>query len=247
ETGSSNPKKPALFPVFLNLKNRSVLVIGGGKVASEKIRNLRGTEAKVSVIAQKVSNDAKALLDAKEISSIEEREIVESDLLGKHLVIAATNDHATNVRLAGWARKAGILFNAVDDPENCDFFTGAVIDHGPVRISLSSEGGLPGLSSYLRKVLALLLPKAHAPLWEKLAALRKRLKGILPGSENRMNAMRAVMQDLEKKYFNLNEAKAGDLMETSSPEKKNPSQKKEAIPPNKSERKKSEIKEVHGV
>lgn len=248
--GVATAQKASLFPVFLNLKNRAVLVVGGGKVAFDKIRNFKGTEAVISVVAKKVAPDVMALFEKKEISfidSIQEREVSEDDFSGKHLVIAATNDRETNAQLAEWARKKGILFNAVDDPENCDFFTGAVIDHGPVRISLSSEGGLPGLSSYLRKTLALLLPKSHGPLWTKLAALRRRLKGILPGSENRMNAMRSVMSDLEKKYFNLTEDKARGLAEDAAPENKKKSPPKHPISHPKSERNKSEKKEVHGV
>lgn len=248
--GEAIPPKSSLFPVFLNLKDRAVLVIGGGKVAFDKIRSLKGANAVLSVIAKKVSPEVSALLGAKAaspVTSIEEREVTENDFLGKHLVIAATNDRETNARLAGWARKNGILFNAVDDPENCDFFTGAVIDHGPVRISLSSEGGLPGLSAYLRKVLSLLLPKNQGPLWESLARLRKQLKGILPGSENRMNAMRSVLRDLEKKYFNLTEDKARALAENSAPEREKKSSPQHSIPHPKSEPKKPVKKEVHGV
>ncbi len=236
----------SLFPIFLSLKDQPVLVIGGGKVAVEKIRNLRGTGAVCHVVAETVAAEVKALVAEGLVSSIQDRRAVEKDLDGRKMIIAATNDNAVNRELAGWAKKRGILFNAVDDPEHCDFFTGAVIDQGPVRIALSTEGGFPGLSSYLRKILQILLPASHAGLWQKLTHLRKKLKGILPGSENRMNAMRSVMADLEKKYFNLNEAKAREIADHRPPGAK-PVPEKIPAPPKSLFRKLFRKKEVHGV
>src|SRR5205085_1696198 len=120
---------------------------------------------------------------------------------GKNLVISATSDPSLNAQIAHWSRKRKIWVNAVDDPPSCDFFTAAVLERGPVRLAISTEGGLPGLSAFIKKFLTLLLPSAHDLDWKKLAELRTELKSILPNSDERMRVMRAVIAELEEKYF----------------------------------------------
>ncbi len=154
-----------LYPLFLRLRGRRVLVVGAGSVGARKVRELLAAGADVRVVA---------LAGELEGVSVEHRAFVESDLDGVWLVIAATNDGAANRAIAEAAEKRRIFVNAVDDPPNASAFFGAVVRRPPFLIAISSSGELPALSRLLREVLESALPSdawiAHA------RALRKKWK-----------------------------------------------------------------------
>jgi siroheme synthase-like protein len=130
------------------------------------------------------------------------RPFAPSDLDGVQLVIAATNDAATNAAIASEARARSIWVNAVDDPPACDAFFAATLRRGPLTLAISTDGAFPGLSRSLRLALESLLPDED-PLHE-LTALRARLRQRLPDSAARSRALRALLHDFETRYFALN-------------------------------------------
>lgn len=190
------------FPVFLKLKGRSVLVVGAGKVAHEKLCRLIETGAQILIIARHIGLEVAQLAAAHQDSiRLLERDIEPRDVLGHALVINATNDPATNALIASAARAAGIWSNAVDDPEPSDFYTAGVLRRGPITIAIASEGRFPGLVRALRTCLDELLPESHVSLIEDIAYLRKALKNHLPNQTERFNVLRRLGEELRRNYF----------------------------------------------
>lgn len=191
------------FPIWLDLNGKNVLVVGAGRVALQKISTLLAAGAVVTAVAPFVCPPVVALAQSGKNLRLIRRRVNVFDFWGKRLVIAATNNPATNLMVAQKARRRGLWVNSVDDPPACDFYTGATLERGFVNLAISTGGRLPGLSGLLRKLLGDLLPPEGDGAWANLAELRARLKTVLPASEDRMEALRKSIRSLEKEYFQL--------------------------------------------
>ena len=136
------------YPIFLNLKDRPVLVAGAGKVALRKTRGLLEAGARVTVVAPEWVSGFESL----PVHRIERR-FRASDLGNCVLVFAATDDRLTNHRIAIAARRRGIFANIADSAQDCDFIVPARLERGRIQIAISSGGENPRLSAELRKKL----------------------------------------------------------------------------------------------
>lgn len=140
------------YPIFLDLRDRPVVVAGAGKVALRKTRGLLEAGAKVTVVAP----EALAEFDTLPIRLLRRR-FRASDLDGAALAFAATSDRAVNHRIALAARRRGILANIADSPEECDFLVPARVARGGVQIAVSTGGASPRLAAELRRKLEQIL------------------------------------------------------------------------------------------
>ena len=152
----------SLFPMFLKLDSRRCLVVGAGTVAEAKIESLLVTGAAVRVVAPKATPKVREWARAGRIEW-EAREYGVGDLLGIFLVIAATNSPSLHDEIYAEARRRGVLCNAVDEPERCDFYFPAVVRRGELQIAISTGGLSPALAQRLRKDLE----RQFGPEWEK--------------------------------------------------------------------------------
>ncbi len=141
------------YPVFLNLKGRRCIVIGGGKIAEGKVLKLIDSGAKIFVISPDATP---AIRDAADRGAIEFnlRKYQAGDLEGAFLAIAATNDRVVNQVIFEEAENLGVLLNAVDDPARCSFIAPSIIERGPVTLAISTGGASPALARKLRETLA---------------------------------------------------------------------------------------------
>lgn len=187
-----------LLPLFLDLRSKPVLLVGGGSVARAKLALLREAGADLRIVATRFSSafqwEAQGL-------KLHARAFQPSDLDGTQLAIAATNDPAVNARIASEARARGIWVNAVDDPPACDALFASVLTRGPVKLAISTHGSFPGLSRSLRLALESLLPDQR--LLRDFTALRERLRARLPDPAARTAALRALLRDFEATYLAL--------------------------------------------
>jgi siroheme synthase-like protein len=136
------------YPVFLDLKDRPVLVVGAGKVALRKTRGLLEAGACVTVIAPEWESEFTTLA-----VRLVPRRFRASDLAGHVLVFAATNDRLTNHRVGIAAKGRGVFANIADSAEECHFIVPARVQRGNVQIAISTGGENPRLSAELRKKL----------------------------------------------------------------------------------------------
>lgn len=145
------------LPLFLSFENRTVLVVGAGTVALQKVSELKNTGAKIFVVAPRVCEGIAALAALGAVH-VHQRAFVENDLENVWLVIAATNDTTVNREIAIAAEARRIFVNAVDDPDNASAYFASLIRRPPFVIAISSAGELPGVSRLLREILEQVLP-----------------------------------------------------------------------------------------
>ena len=163
------------LPIFLNVKERHAVVIGGGDVAARKASLLRLAGARVTVQAPTIGEAMTELVNAKEVRHIEGR-FEESVLDGAALVIAATDDEAINRRVHAAAVARQLPVNVVDRPELCSFILPSIVDRSPVIIAVSSSGTSPVLSRLLRARLETLIPSSFGRLARLAGEFRERVK-----------------------------------------------------------------------
>jgi siroheme synthase-like protein len=136
------------YPIFLDLKDRPVLVVGAGKIALRKTRALLEAGARVTVVAPEWEADFESLP-----VRVVPRRFRASDLIGCVLVFAATDDRLTNHRIGIAAKGKGVFANIADSAEECDFVVPARVQYGGVHIAISTGGQSPRVSAELRRKL----------------------------------------------------------------------------------------------
>ncbi|URJ27401.1 siroheme synthase CysG [Candidatus Blochmanniella camponoti] len=163
------------LPIFIDLKNRPVLVVGGGIVAARKIQMLQRAGATITIVAPALCTELKKVLITQNISWISKN--FQPIMLNKViLVIVATNDPKLNTLIYQNAEKHNILINTVDDKNKCSFIFPAIVDRNPVLIGISSCGKAPILVRILREKLELLLPKSLGFVAKLAGAWRDQVK-----------------------------------------------------------------------
>lgn len=142
----------SLFPIFLKLQGRLIVVVGGGIVAEGKITGLRSAGARVRVISPVITPAIAEWVRKREIDWLP-KTFASGDLSNAHLVIAATSAPGVNEAVFREANLHGVLCNAVDDIEHCHFYYGAIVQRGDLQIAISTNGKSPALAQRLRKEL----------------------------------------------------------------------------------------------
>ena len=170
------------YPVFLELCGRPVLVIGGGRLALEKVTGLLAAEARITVVAPALNEELTTLRDGGRIEHLA-RAYESGDMFGRTVVMAANDDPTDNARLQSDARSAGVLLNAADDPAHCDFILPAVVRQPPLTLAISTGGGSPAVARRVREELTDYLDADTSTLAELVAEVRadlRRLKVFQP-------------------------------------------------------------------
>jgi len=174
----------AFYPVFLDLRGRRAVVIGGGAVAEQKVHGLVGAGAHVTVVSTDVTPALGALARRNAIEH-KRRPYRRGDLKGAWLAIAATDDRGTNGAVWAEAEQLGVPLNAVDDLEHCSFIAPAVHRKGDITVAVSTAGKSPALAVRLRQRIARLVGRAEARLCELLGELRPGLAERVPDTPAR--------------------------------------------------------------
>jgi precorrin-2 dehydrogenase / sirohydrochlorin ferrochelatase len=159
------------YPIFINMKGRLAVVIGGGAVAERKIGDLIVTGAAVRVISPDITDGIseikKVFPDRVDIIS---RKYTKGDLDGAYLAFSATNNSAVNREIFSEAEGKNIPINAVDDPDNCSFIIPSSLQRGDLIISVSTGGASPSMSAKIRRNIEKSIP---ADIDKQLVALRE--------------------------------------------------------------------------
>jgi len=182
-----------LFPVFVKLEELNVLIVGGGKVAQEKLTAIlnncpltpiRMVSMSFMASLRKLSRSGNVRLVKKAFDP--------GDLDGADIVFSAVNDVRTSKLIAASARKKGILHNAADKPGLCDFYLGTIVQKGNLKIGISTNGKSPTLAKRLKQILDLTIPDSINDTLSNLAAIRASLAGDMKTKVERLNAITSI-------------------------------------------------------
>lgn len=163
-----------LYPIFMKIENMPCLVIGGGTVAMQKIRQLLDADANVTVISSKASAVIKESASMGKIT-FKERVFMKGDCRGYFLVIGATDDHRVNKQVYDDSRNENIPVNIVDTPELCTFYLGSVHKEGDLKIAVSTNGKSPTLGKIIRDSIKSQFGPEFAGLLVKLGNERQKI------------------------------------------------------------------------
>ncbi|MFA5530649.1 MAG: siroheme synthase CysG [Thiohalomonadaceae bacterium] len=179
------------LPVFMNVRAQPVLVVGGGEVAARKAALLQEAGAKVGVVAPELCPN---LLSEAEEHRINWRRghFTPSDLDGRMIVVAATDDQDVNREVSQLCKKRGIPVNVVDNPELCSFVMPSIIDRSPVQIAVSTGGASPVLARLLRTRLEAAIPSTYG----RLAAMVERYRNDVKARFKDVTARRVFWEGI---------------------------------------------------
>ncbi len=181
------------YPVYLDLQDRGVLVVGGGVIAEGKALQLVEAGAQVFVASPDLTPK---LAELVALGSIRYRagRFAETDLANVSLVISATDDQAVNEEVARLAAERKLLCNVVDQPALCNFITPALIQRGRLQISVSTGGGSPALTQRVKREIAALIGDEYGELLELAAEMRAEVKRRFASFEERRKVLHAFVE-----------------------------------------------------
>ena len=162
------------YPVFLELKGKECVVIGGGKVAERKVEALLEAGAIIKVISPELTSKLKKLAEEGKIFW-EKKKYEKGDIEGAWLVIAATDNPAIQKKIYEEAEEKRIFCNVVDVPEFCSFIVHSVVKRGDLQIAISTSGASPAVARRLREQLEELFGEEYEVYLKLMRNLRKQV------------------------------------------------------------------------
>ncbi len=178
-----------LFPMFVDLKDKTVLIAGGGSVALRKLQKLTPYGVSPTVVAPDILPELAAFPGVK----LHRRTFRPSDLRPRPvLVIAATNDRKVNRSISMLCKKRHIPVNVADDPALCSFVFPALVQRGEFSAGISTGGASPTAAVYFKERLTELLPENLEELLVWLRSKRQAIKASIPEPERRAAFLRRL-------------------------------------------------------
>lgn len=193
----------AKYVIFLELKGRRVVVIGGGTVAVRKAQTLLDSGARLIVVAENIDKLMTALCKNKNAELIRSR-YEKTYLTGAVLAIAATNDHELNKQIYKDCQALEILCNVVDEPELCDFFVPAVVKRGDLQIAVGTDGKCPAYAGHIRKMLEKIYTERHGEFLNELEKMRLKIFNEIPEEDKRKIILGKLTDDKSFDYYKEN-------------------------------------------
>ena len=141
------------YPIYLDIREKRCVVVGGGDIAARKILRLLECGAVVSVVSRKLTTTLMNMVEHGQIIHVDDN-YDQQYLAGAYLVIGATDREEVNDRIARDCRARGVMVNIVDDPGRCDFILPSLVNRGSLSIAVSTDGKSPALARKLREDLS---------------------------------------------------------------------------------------------
>jgi siroheme synthase-like protein len=213
-----------MFPLFLKLEGRNCLLVGAGRVAEAKLQSLLQSSAQVKVVAPKATPRIRRFAKLGAVVW-KKREFRATDLEGMVLVVAATSSHRVNAAVRKAARACGVLCNAVDDPQNCDFYYPAIVRRGGLQVAISTGGASPELASRLRRELESYFGPEYGPWIDHLARRREELlTASIPAAKRRQLLHRMASRNAFAQFV-----RKSDRRDTSEPERQSATHSRDGL------------------
>jgi len=177
-------KKFPYYPIFLDVEDRDVVIIGGGNVCARKVETMLRYGAKVTVVSPEFTDEIEAWARDGRIQ-IKRKPYEEADLDGASIVIASTDSETVNERIARDCRRRKIPVNVVDVTHLCEFIVPAIIEKGSIQIAVSTGGKSPALARTLKEDVQRMIGPEYAEINDLLGELRPAAKKALPTDADR--------------------------------------------------------------
>ncbi|POR39049.1 Siroheme biosynthesis protein met8 [Tolypocladium paradoxum] len=173
------------------VKDKNVLVVGGGEVAAGRILNCLNADAKVTVVCPTsgLNEEVAYRVSENQVAHVD-RVFEPSDLDGADMVLVAVDDAAASTAVWKLCKEKKIPANIADVPPECDFYFGSVHRDGPLQIMVSTNGKGPRLAAAIRRFIASQLPKNAGNAIESIGELRTKLRKVAPKPEDGPKRMR---------------------------------------------------------
>ncbi len=203
----------AYFPLFVDLKDKKVIVIGGGRVAYRKIIKLLPFEAYITVIAPNICKEITDLLNRNSNLAIKNKFFEPDDIKNAFLVISATNNSAINKQVAQICNALKIPINSVDDIENCSFLFPALIKKESLVIGCSTSAKAPDIAAFIKNSIEQNLPQNIGAVIEIFGVLREELKNMVMEQKARAEIIHKLMEYSQNKDFQINYNELQNIMQ----------------------------------
>ncbi len=184
-----------LFPIFLKLENFRLLIVGGGKVALEKLNAVlqNSPKTQITLVAKTVIGEIEELGRRYPNLAIWRREFVTGDLNEKDLIIVAVNNTLISSGIKREAEKRKIIANVADTPGQCDFYLGSIVQKGEMKIAISTNGKSPTIAKRMRETLDENLPGEINQSLTNLSKLREYLRGDFTQKVKELNEITSTL------------------------------------------------------
>jgi siroheme synthase-like protein len=184
-----------LFPIFLKLETLSLLIVGGGKVALEKLHAVlsNAPATRIRIVAMVLSEEIVAEAARHGHIELVEKKYESQDLVGADIVIAAVNDIPTSRQIHEDARQRGILANVADKPELCDFYLSSVVKKGNLKIAISTNGKSPTIAKRLKEEITGMIPDEMENVLDNMQVIRQGMNGNFQEKVRQLNDLTKVL------------------------------------------------------
>ena len=186
----------AYFPLFIDMNNLKVLVVGGGGIATQKLEKLLDFTTEISVIALRVEEEAQALIDVHDLT-LAQRAYHKGDIEGFDIVIVATDTVDLHKEIYEESRGSRILVNSVDNTEYCDFIFPSYVKKEALTIAFSTGGASPAFAKQIREHFEKMIPNSVGEFLQKM----KDLRSTMPKGKERMEYFDDLVTQYFSKYF----------------------------------------------
>lgn len=186
----------SFFPMFMDMQDLKVLVVGGGHIATEKLEKLVDFTKEITVIAADISSEANTLIK-EHCLTLYQRTYREGDIQGFDIVIVATDTSDLHKAIYEESRGSRILVNSVDNTDYCDFIFPSYVKKDDLTIAFSTGGASPAFAKYIRRHFEKIIPDSVGDFLKKMKALRK----TMPKGKERMAYFDSLVEAYFKKEF----------------------------------------------
>lgn len=177
-------KRFPYYPIFLDIENREVVIIGGGEVCTRKAETMMHYGAKVTVVSPEFTPELEGWAGDGKVA-IRRKRYETNDIEDAHIVIASTGDTTVNERIAADARALRIPVNVVDVTPLCEFIVPAIVEKDGIQIAVSTGGKSPAIARTLKEDLYRTVGPEYSEINDLLGSLRDSAKATLPTDTDR--------------------------------------------------------------
>lgn len=184
------------FPMFMDMRDLKVLVIGAGSIATEKLEKLIDFTTEITVIAIRVEEEAQSLIEEHQLT-LEQRAYKKGDIEGFDVVIVATDMVAMHKKIYEESRGSRVLVNSVDDIVYCDFIFPSYVKKDDLTIAFSTGGASPAFTKQIRQYFEKSIPDNVGAFLSKMRSLRV----TMPKGKKRMKYFESLVEEYFRKHF----------------------------------------------